>query len=321
MALELLTPPAGLVALGVLVPALALLRTRGVARRVRGALGLPEPRRRAYLVPAGALALAGGLLAGAAMQPVLSLEETRRVRTDAEAFVVLDVTRSMLASRTPGSARRIERAKETALAVFEALPTVRVGLASVTDRTLPHLFPTADGDVFRATLQKAVGIERPPPVATLSRRITSLESIAAVATQSFFSPQARRRALVVVTDGETLPGTRTRLAPLFRRPPGIQAVFVHVWGREERVFRRRTAEAGYRPDPGSREALERIADAVGGRVYEEDERAALVRHVRSLLGSGPTVVQGERRRDVPLAPPLAAAAFVPLVLLLWRRDR
>jgi hypothetical protein len=39
------------------------------------------------------------------------------------------------------------------------------------------------------------------------------------------------------------------------------------------------------------------------------------------VGEGPTVVEGEKRRDVPLAPPIAAAAFLPLLLLLWRRDR
>ena len=190
------------------------------------------------------------------MQPVLSLDESRRVRTDAEALVVLDTTRSMLASSTPRSASRLARAKVVAAAVHEVLPTVPVGLASLTDRTLPHLFPSADGDVFRATLQKAIGIERPPPVHSFSTRITNLEALSAVATHGFYSPTARRRLLVVVTDGESLPGARARLAPLFTRAPGISSVFVHVWDRDERVFRGRTPEPGYRPDPG-RAALAR----------------------------------------------------------------
>ncbi len=255
------------------------------------------------------------------MQPVASFDETRRVRTDAEAFVVLDTTRSMLASETAGSPARIARAKAVAQAVHASLPGVRVGIASVTDRTLPHLFPSADAEVFRATLEKSIGVERPPPVHSLSTRVTSLESLSAVATQGFFSPETRRRALVVVTDGESIPATRARLGPLFRRPPGISTVFVHVWGRDERVFRGRTPEPAYRADPGARESLERLAAEVGGEVFAEDELVAVASSVPRLLGSGPSVVRGERRRDIPLAPYLAGAAFLPLGLLLWRRDR
>ena len=243
------------------------------------------------------------------------------MRTDAEVFVVFDVSRSMLASKAAGEPSRLARSKADALKLREDLPEVPFGAASVTDRTLPHLFPSGNEDVFRATVQKAIGIERPPPVHSLLRRVTSLESLGAVATQSFFSPSARRRVLVVFTDGETLPGTRARLGPLFQRPPGISTVFVHVWGRDERVYLRRTPEIGYRADPGSREALERIASGVGGQVVPESDFANATREVSRLVGRGPTVVEGEKRRDIPLAPPLTAAAFLPLALLLWRRDR
>lgn len=321
MGLSFLTPASGLIAVLALVPLAAFLHGRRVGRRTRSRIGLPEPRRRLYLLPGAALLLTAAALGAAAMQPVVSLDETRRVRTDAEAFVVVDITRSMLASDTPDSPSRIERAKEVAAAVKAAVPGVPVGLGSVTDRTLPHLFPTADEDVFHATLEKAIGIERPPPVHTLLARVTSLESLSAVATQGFFSPSARRRVLVVLTDGETLPGTRARLGPIFRRSPGVATVFVHVWGRDERVFRRRAPEPGYRSDPGSRASLERLAAEVGGAVFSEDELAAASRRVSQLVGRGPSVVEGERRRDVPLAPSLAVAAFLPLALLLWRRDR
>jgi hypothetical protein len=321
MDVAFLTPRSGLVALLVLVPLLAFVRARRVGRRSRSVIGLVEPRRRSFVVPLGALLATAALLGVAATQPVVSSDVTRSVRTDAEAFVVFDVSRSMLASAAAQEPSRIARSKAAALKLREALPTVKFGAASVTDRTLPHLFPSGDADAYRATLQKAIGIERPPPVHSLLRRVTSLESLGAVATQSFFSPDARRRVLVVFTDGETLPGTRARLGPLFQRPPGISTVFVHVWGRDERVYLRRAPEIGYRADPGSREALERIAAGIGGQVVPESDLGKVTRQVSRLVGTGPTVVEGERRRDIPLAPPLAAAAFLPLALLLWRRDR
>jgi hypothetical protein len=318
---DFLSPLAGLAALVGTVPLAAYLRARVVGRRRRRELGLPEPRRRALVLPVAAIVAASACLGLAAMQPVVSLDEERRVRTDAEVLVVLDTTRSMLASTSPGSAPRIARAKGVAAALQKELEGVPVGLASITDRTLPHLFPSADTDVFRATLQKAIGVERPPPVHTFSTRITDLEALSAIATQGFYSPTARRRVLVVVTDGESLPGSRARLGLLFRRPPGIAPVFVHVWGRDEKVFRGETPEPGYRADPDARAALDRLATEVGGEVFSESELVQAAGRVPELVGSGPSVVRGERRRDIALAPYLAAAAFVPLLLVLWRRDR
>lgn len=243
------------------------------------------------------------------------------MRTDAEVYVVLDTTRSMLASAAPGSPQRIARAKAVATMVQSTIPAVPVGLASVTDRTLPHLFPSADGEVFQATLEKSIGIERPPPVHTFLTRVTSLEALSAVATQGFFSPTAQRRVMVVVTDGESLPGSRARLAQLFREPPGIATLFVHVWGRDERVFRGQTPEPAYKSDPGARGWLDRLAFEVGGQVYGEKELAAVAQQVPKLVGEGPSIVRGERRRDVPAAPYLAGFAVFPIALVLWRRDR
>jgi hypothetical protein len=319
--LEFLSPLAGLVALVGLIPLTAFFHVCARARRGRHAVGLAEPSRTTRILPLTALGAAVAFLGLAAMQPILSLDETRRVRTDAEALVVLDTTRSMLASAAPGAPSRLQRAKGVATALHAALPTVPVGLASLTDRTLPHLFPSADREVFRATLSRSIGVERPPPVHAFSNRVTNLEALSAVVTQGFFSPTARRRVLVVVTDGESLPGTRARLALVFRRPPGLQTLFVQVWDRDERVWRRQVPEPGYRPDPGARAALDRLAQEVGGEVLDEGELGRAASRLPRLVGSGPSVVEGERRRDVALPPYLAAAAFVPLALMLWRRDR
>ena len=321
MSLSFLTPLGALLALACLIPLAALAHIRSRARRSRRAIGLTEPRLRSYLVPVAALVFVGGLLGLSAAQPVLERSTTYRVRTDAEVFFVLDTTRSMLARPSLGAAPRIERAKAAAETVRNAIPGVPAGLASVTDRTLPHLFPSADEDLFRATLDLAIGVERPPPVHTFRTRVTQLEALSAVATQGFFSPTARKRLLVVLTDGETLPATRLRLGPLFLRPPAIETLFVHLWGPDERVFARGVAEPGYRPDRSARETLDRLALEIRGRVFSEGDLGGAARTARDLVGSGPSVVRGERRWHVALAPHLAAAAFLPLALLLWRRDR
>ena len=68
------------------------------ARVVRDVLGLRAPERPEWVVPAAALAAFAGLVGVAAAQPAMT--ETRReaVRTDVEAFFVVDTSRSMLAA-------------------------------------------------------------------------------------------------------------------------------------------------------------------------------------------------------------------------------
>jgi hypothetical protein len=318
--LTFLSPLSVLIAVGCVVPLFVLSRVRGKGRRTRASIGLPEPPSRWYVVPFAAIVLAAGLVGLAAAQPVVEFEETRRVRTDAEVFIVLDTSRSMLAKERPGQPSRIARSKAAAQALRDALSAVPVGLASITDRALPHLFPSGDEEAFRVTLARSIGIENPPPIGTFLARVTRLEAIAAFATRGFFSPTARKRLLVVLTDGETLPW-RERLDVLLRRPPGIRTVFVRFGNTDERVFAGRLPEPGYRPDPGAHETLERFASSAGGTAFTESELPTVTRSVREIVGDGPTVVRGERSEHVALAPYLAGAAFFPLVLLLWRRDR
>ena len=67
--------------------------------------------------------------------------------------------------------------------------------------------------------------------------------------------------------------------------------------------------------------LEQAAETIDGRVFEEGELDGAIAAARAAVGDGTTVVQGEKRNRLALAPYLAAAAFLPLGLLLWRRDR
>jgi hypothetical protein len=231
------------------------------------------------------------------------------------------VSRSMLARDGLGSPTRLERAKAAAAELRASLPDVRVGVASLTDRVLPHLFPTANEEVFAATLQRSVGIERPPPRGSFLTSATSLNALATLRGLRYFSPSSAKRLAIVLTDGESQPVSNARLGGLFRRSPAIDVVFVQVWGVDERVFSRGVPEPQYQADPNARGTLDRLAASAHGAVYSERDLGAAERKSRSLLGSGPTVVEGEEAGKVPLAPYLAAAALFPLGLLLWRRDR
>lgn len=327
--LHFLTPKGLLLALLVLVPVAAFLAVSRRATGVREALGVPALPEGARIVPLVAVVAVGVLLGLAAAQPLIERSAERKVRSDAEAYVVLDVTRSMLARQGLQGQMRIVRAKRIAEELRASLPDVKFGVASLTNRVLPHLFPSPDQDVFRATLEKSVGIERPAPGTGFiiapgqvsSRNATTFSALRGMGTQNFFSPEARKRVVIVLTDGESPDVAANAVGSSFRKA-GIQAVFLRFWGSGERVFTNGEAEPQYRPDPQSRPILESLAAATGGRAFDEADLAAAEQQVHADVGSGPAEAEAtERGHRLPLAPYLAAVAIFPLGLLLWRRDR
>src|SRR5438552_4857802 len=249
--MSFLTPLAALIAVLGAVPVAAFLIGERRRRRVNELLRLPEPSTTIRLLPGVALVVIAALFGLAATQPTLVRRSQQHVRTDAEAWFVLDTSLSMKATSEPGSPTRFQRAQSLAIRLRNELGDVPVGVASITDRALPHLFPTPDSDTFDVTLQRSMGIERPPPTDGFSTRITTLGSIARIASDNFFAPNARKRLMVVFTDGETKPFVDESLGTVFRQPPGVQAIFVRIWGPHERVYDGRRADPLYGPDPSS----------------------------------------------------------------------
>ena len=175
MRVTFLTPGAGLVALAVILPLVAFVRTERRAERVRSLLRLAAPGGSPRLTIAAIVAVA--LLVGiAAAQPVLEEWEDRPERVDAQVFFALDTSRSMLASAGPNEPSRFERAVAAARRIRDELGDVPVGVASLTDRVLPHVFPTTNKASFDSVLQWSIGVDRPPSDRAENRRATSLES-------------------------------------------------------------------------------------------------------------------------------------------------
>ena len=196
LALELtfLSPLGALACLAAVLPVAAFMLARTRASRAATAIGLPEPGRgRGRLLLLAAACCAFGL---AAAQPAVSRDGGREVRSDVEALFVVDVSRSMLAAAGPADATRLERARAAALKLRAAIPEVRSGLAGLTDRALPYLFPTLDQRVFASTLQEAATIESPPPQ-QVARVATSFDALAGLGSRGFFTPKVERRVCVV----------------------------------------------------------------------------------------------------------------------------
>jgi hypothetical protein len=314
-----LTPLAGLVALVVVVPlavhALVERRARRVARRLR----LPGPAVRSRLALPLAIAAVAALLGLAAAQPVVSGTRTRVGRVDAEIYFLFDTSRSMLAKGDLASPSRLTRAKRLALRVRGNLPDVPAGIVSLTDRVLPHVFPTLDAQVFASTLRDSIGIERPPP-ASKEELTTDFNVLSSLAASNFFRPRVAKRLVIVFSDGESRSFDDVILAQTLRRHR-VHVLFVHVWGAREKIFlTRRAVDPAYRPDETSREAAQRVAAAGNGSVLSDGDASSVISAAKRFLGSGPETRLREQRTRTSLAPYLALAAVLPLSFVLLRRN-
>lgn len=214
LTIEFLTPLGWLVAASIVLPAAAAVVRMRRERRVRRILGLLPPALPGRFLALVAAAVALALLAAAAARPAVRTGGTHLVRTDAQAFFVLDVSRSMLAARRPTGATRFERALDTAELIRAKLADVPAGIASLTDRPLPHLFPTTDRAVFSAVLHRVLGIQQPPPEGIAGTTLaTSLDPVFQLATAGFFAPWAKQRLVVLLSDGESAPYAPRRSRP------------------------------------------------------------------------------------------------------------
>lgn len=318
MELEFLTPFAALFVLSALGPLAVLFIRERRARRIRASLCLAEPAPRSWLPVAVALAAVPALLGIAAAQPVVAQTRSLPERTDAQVFVVMDITRSMLAAAGPDAPTRFERARRIALELGDQLPEVPIGIASMTVGMLPHLFPTTDRRVYAETLQDTLDIGE---VWTgLGGTIaTSYDALAAAPQLNYFPPSAEKRLLVVLSDGESRPLEKD-LASAFRRQPQIHSIFVHLWDADERVYLGGVPEAAYAPDEASRATLDRVASLVKGQVLSESESGDLPQVARELLGTGPTTDREQEGERTALMPYVSLAAILPLGFVLLRRN-
>jgi hypothetical protein len=320
MDLSFLSPEAGLIVLAAALPLAMLLEGERRTRRLRAALRLDPPARTQRGALVASVVAVPALLGLGAMQPVIDRSTEHVTRTDAEIFFVIDVSRSMIASRTPTSRTRLERARSGALAVRTRLGQVPAGVASMTDRLLPHLFPTPDRQVFAATVERTVGIDQPPPV-NWNRTATTLGALSALATRNFFSRDVRRRVAVVFTDAESRAFATENVGALFRRQPRVRPIFVRVGNVDERVYPiGGELENAYRPPLTAATAIRALAAATGGEAFEESELGDVVEAAKRAVGTGRTEVRGNERNKLALAPYSVALAFLPLGLLLWRRN-
>jgi hypothetical protein len=317
--LVFLTPTAALVGVAVLLPVGAFVVAERRVEAVRRVLSLRPPRGGVDIATLAALAAAVLLLALAAAQPALSKTEAQRVRTDAQALFVLDISQSMAASSGKRGATRIQRASSAAMRLRSSLASVPSGVATLTDRVLPNLLPVPDAAAFDATVNQTIAINQPPPRET-TVRATNFGALASIPSSGYFDPSAKQRAIVLLTDGESDVFDDGAVARALSGSPRTKFFAVQLWRKNEAIYNAAgKPDPNYRPDPSSKAQLAALAAATHGKVFAEGNLGGAATALRDALGPGPTQSVGRTKTTHPLAPYVALIALVPLAFVFRAR--
>ena len=356
LSIELLDPRMLALAIVAALPVAAgvavVVRSRGAARTL-GLAPAPLARTLAPLAAAGLACVAG---AAAAAQPVLETTEVRKQRTASQVVFVVDVSRSMRAASSAEGPTRLDRARAIVRSLRASVEDVPAGLTGLTDRALPYVFPTGDERAFDDVLARSVAPEAPPPITSFSIVATSFEPLATLGRAGFYSPGARFRTCVLVTDGEARTGggepedagsgggltpAPPSLAPDQAAPSaapsddpaasgatlasrrGCRLVAVRVGSGADRIYGPDgVVEAQYRPDAAAASTLERFAEAAGGSAFTEDDVDEASDALREAAEQGPVGEVARRTSSRALAPYLAGlAALLAVVTALSRTLR
>ncbi len=162
--LVFLTPRAALVGLAFAAPLVTLAIRERAYSRVRSTLDLRRPRLARVLTrPVGLVALAA-LVAATAAQPAVRATDPTPVRSDAELFLTFDVSRSMLADERAGRGRAVgARTGSRQRMSTRRLRDLPTGVATLTNRMMPLLFPTGDARGVTAVIDHSLRIMQPRP--------------------------------------------------------------------------------------------------------------------------------------------------------------
>jgi hypothetical protein len=305
--------PVALLALALLAPLAGFewMRLRRERRAAR-AVGL-QPQRLWRAMGNGVCAgILVAVTAFAASEP--SLQRTTRVklRANAEVYLFVDSSASMLASASPHSPTRLQQARSASADFARDLPAdLPLGAGALPQAPLPLTAPNGDRQLFLTAIDTMTTPGSLPEHLYGGRTATDFSNLTTLTSTHFFLPKTRRRIVVVLSDGEG-PSFDTASTAASLKSAHIRLVFVRFGSPQDRIWlhppgRRPLLDTKYEPDLTDLGEVHLLAAETGGAFYDQGAIGAAVEKVNRLVG------HGRDRSAEPLS--LFADSLGPYVLL------
>jgi hypothetical protein len=305
--------PGALFLLALLVPLAGLewVRLRRERRAARD-LGL-EPQRLWRALRNGVCAgIVIALAAFAASEP--SLRQTKRVqlRADAEVYLFVDASASMLASASSHAPTRLQQARAASAAFAQGLPPdLPLGAGALPQSPLPLTAPNGDRQLFLAAINHLTTPGSLPEHLYGGRTATDFSNLTTLTSTHFFLPKVKRRIVVVLSDAEG-PSFDTTSTLSTLKHAHIRLVFVRFGSSSDRIWlhppgQSPVLDTKFEPDLSDLGQVRLLAGETGGGFYDQRGIGEAVDKVERLAGQGPD------RPAEPLS--LYADALGPYVLL------
>lgn len=285
--------PVALFALALLLPLAGIewVRVRR-ERRAAGAVGL-QPQRLWRALRNGVCAgLVIGLAAFAASEPSLAQTKNVQLRADAEVYLFVDASASMLAGASSHAPTRLQQARSASVGFARDLPAdLPLGAGALPQSPLPLTAPNGDRQLFLAAIDHLTTPGSLPEHLYGGRTATDFSNLTTLTSTHFFLPKTKRRIVVVLSDAEG-PAFDTATTAATLKRAHIRLVFVRFGSSRDRIWLQRPGQspvidAKFEPDLADLGQVRLLAGETGGAFYDQRSVGAAVDKVARLAGHGP----------------------------------
>ncbi|HLX32647.1 MAG TPA: hypothetical protein VKR79_07750 [Gaiellaceae bacterium] len=285
--------PTALIALLLLVP-LAVFEWRRIRREraAARAIGL-EPQRLWRALERGVCAgLVITLATVAASEPSLRRTSSVQLRADAEVYLFIDSSASMLASASATAPTRLDQARKAA-AVFAkaAPPDLPLGAGALPQSPLPLTAPDGNRQLFLDALDNLTVPGTLPEHLYGGVTATNFANLSALTTAHYFLPKTTHRIVVVLSDAE---GPSFDAGPIIAslKPFHIHIVVVRFGSPRDHIWlhapgKSPVIDTKFTTDTSDLGALRLLAKETGGGFYDQTRLNAAIAQVKGLVGQGP----------------------------------
>ncbi|HEY3463395.1 MAG TPA: hypothetical protein VGK62_08125 [Gaiellaceae bacterium] len=285
--------PVALLTLILLVPLagvewVRLRRERGAAR----AVGLEPQRLWRGLRNGVCAALVVALAAFAASEPSLRQTKNVQLRADAEVYLFVDASASMLASASSHAPTRLQQARSASVAFAQSLPPdLPLGAGALPQSPLPLTAPNGDRQLFLAAIDHLTTPGSLPEHLYGGRTATDFSNLSTLTSTHFFLPKTKRRIVVVLSDAEGPSFDTATTAGTLKRAH-IRLVFVRFGSSRDRIWLHRPGQSPvvdtkFEPDLSDLGQVRLLAGETGGAFYDQRSIGSAVDKVERLAGHGP----------------------------------